>query len=143
MSASRREFLTLSTLSLLGAAAFGQSSQTSAPAASAAATNQVPGTPPAFGTAPPFGPEVSAADFEAAEKLVNFSLTGAERSQAASNWRISLAPYYERRVGPRKVAIESSIAPWSQWNAALPGPPAGPGQDRFIRSRADGGPLPS
>jgi len=144
MSASRREFLTLSTLSLLGAAAFGQNPpQANAPGTNPAATNPVAGTPPAFGTAPPFGPEVSAADFAASEKLVNFALTGAERSQAASNWRISLAPYYERRVGPRKVAIESSIAPWSQWNAALPGPPAGPGQDRFIRSRADVGALPS
>jgi Asp-tRNA(Asn)/Glu-tRNA(Gln) amidotransferase A subunit family amidase len=102
-----------------------------------------PGAPPAFGTAAPAGPEVSVSDFEAAEKLVNFSLTGTERTQAVSDWRISMAPYYERRVGPRKVAIESSIAPWSQWNPQLPGPPAGPGRDRFLRSSADPGPLPA
>ena len=46
-------------------------------------------------------------------------------------------------MGPRKVAIESSIAPWSQWNAALPGHRAGPGRDRFLRSDADAGPLPA
>ncbi len=138
MSASRRDFLTLSTLSLLGAAAgFGQSSNPSMPGTT------TPGAPPAFGTAAPAGPEVSVSDFEAAEKLVNFSLTGTERTQAVSDWRISMAPYYERRVGPRKVAIESSIAPWSQWNPQLPGPPAGPGRDRFLRSSADPGPLPA
>ncbi len=140
MSASRREFLALSTLSVLGAAAgLGQSAPQPNPTAS------TPGAPPAFGTAPPFGPEVSPSNFEAAEKLVNFPLTGAERTQAASNWRISMAPYYERRVGSRRVAIEPSVAPWSQWNPVLPGQPAGPGRDRFLRSAdpADPGPLPA
>ncbi len=146
MSASRRDFLALSTLSLLGSAAFGQNNPPSNPntsSANAASSAAPPGAPPAFGTAPPFGPEVSAADFNGAEKIVNFAMTEAERVQAASNWRVSMAPFYERRVGPRKVAIEASIAPWSQWNAALLGPPPGPGRDRFLRSRAEVGPLPS
>jgi Asp-tRNA(Asn)/Glu-tRNA(Gln) amidotransferase A subunit family amidase len=134
MSASRREFLALSTLSLLGAAAFGQNPPPSDTAP--------PGAPPAFGTAAPIGPEVSASDFEAAEKLVNFSLTGSERAQAASNWRISMAAYYERRVGPRKVAIEPSVAPWSQWKPVLPGHPAGPERERFVRRLGEPGPLP-
>jgi Asp-tRNA(Asn)/Glu-tRNA(Gln) amidotransferase A subunit family amidase len=136
MSASRRDFLALSALSILGAAA-GRSQnppQTNTPP---------PGAPPAFGTAPPVGPVVSEPDFAAAEKLVNFTLTEAERTQAASNWRTSLAPYYERRVGPRKVAIEPAIAPWSQWNPVLPGHSSGPSRDRFIRSATDPGPLPS
>ena len=143
MSASRREFLALSTLSVLGAAAgLGQNAGQQNPP-TVPQTTPTPGAPPAFGTAPPFGPEVTAADFEAAEKLVNFTLTEAERAQAASNWRISLAPYYERRVGPRKVAIEPSIAPWSQWNPVMAGQSAGPERDRFVRSSADVGPLPA
>jgi len=143
MSASRREFLALSTLSVLGAAAgLGQNAPQQNPP-TVPQTTPTPGAPPAFGTAPPVGPEVSAANFEAAEKLVNFTLTEAERAQAASNWRISLAPYYERRVGPRKVAIESSIAPWSQWNPVMAGQSAGPARDRFVRGSAEAGPLPS
>lgn len=141
MSASRREFLALSALSILGttalstAAAYGQNTPPPTP--------PPPGSPQAFGTAAPVGPEVSASTFEVAEKLVNFTLTDAERTQAASNWRTSLAPYYERRVGPRKVAIEPSIAPWSQWNPVLPGHSSGPSQNRFVRSKVDPGPLPS
>lgn len=134
MSSSRRDFLALSTFSILSAAAgFGDT----------APQSDTPGAPPAFGTAPPVGPEISASDLKAAEKLVNFHLTDAERAQAAGNWRTSLAPYYERRVGPRKVAIESSIAPWSQWNPVLPGHSSGPSRDRFVRSSADPGPLPA
>lgn len=47
----------------------------------------IAGTPPAFGTAPPVGPEVSAATFAEAEKLMRVELTAAERVQAAGNWR--------------------------------------------------------
>lgn len=136
MSSSRRDFLAISALGLLGAAT--GHSQNTPPQ-----LNPPPAAPPAFGTAPPVGPEVSENNFAAAEKLVNFSLTNAERTQAASNWRVSLAPYYERRVGPRKVAIEPSIAPWSQWNPVMPGQPSGPSRDRFIRSATDPGPLPA
>jgi Asp-tRNA(Asn)/Glu-tRNA(Gln) amidotransferase A subunit family amidase len=136
MSSSRRDFLALSALGFLSAAA-GHSQNPPQP------VTPPPGAPPAFGTAPAVGPQVAAADFQAAEKLVNFPLTDAERAQAASNWRTSLAPYYERRVGPRKVAIDSSIAPWSQWNPVMPGQPSGPTRDRFRRSAADPGPLPS
>jgi Asp-tRNA(Asn)/Glu-tRNA(Gln) amidotransferase A subunit family amidase len=143
MSASRREFLTLSTLSLLSAAAgYSQNPTASIPPPNPQ-QNPQPGAPPAFGTAPAVGPEVSAPDFAAAEKLVNFTLTDVERNQAASNWRISLAPFYERRVGPRKVVIESSVAPWSQWNPVMPGQSSGPVRSRFTRSAVDPGPLPS
>jgi len=134
MSSSRRDFLALSAFSFLTAAvANGQNAPGTPP----------PGTPPGFGIAPPVGPVVTEADFAAAEKLVNFTLTDAERTQAASNWRTSLAPYYERRVGPRKVAIESSVVPWSQWNPVMPGQSSGPSRDRFVRSVTDPGPLPT
>ena len=58
MSKSRREFLTQSTLTLLGAAA-----ATTASLAQAPSTSQTPGAPPAFGTAPAVGPEVNPATF--------------------------------------------------------------------------------
>src|SRR6266568_946735 len=148
MSASRRDFIALSALTIFSAAAGraetapqtpGTQPQSTPPASS----TPPPGAPPAFGTAPPFGPEVSAPTFAESEKLVNFPLSEAERTQAARNWRTSLAPYYERRVGPRKVALESSIAPWSQWNPVMPGQSSGPTHDRFVRTANDAAPLPT
>src|SRR6266852_8760921 len=99
MSKTRRQFLTQSTLALLGVAAGCRSkSQKTAEAP--------PGAPPAFGTSPPAGPEVSPATFAEAEKLVQANLTSAERVQAAGSWRTNLAAVYERRAGPRKVTLE-------------------------------------
>ena len=43
--------------------------------------------------------------FAQAEKLVEVEFTEAELAQAASNWRMAMAPLYERRVGPHKVAL--------------------------------------
>jgi Asp-tRNA(Asn)/Glu-tRNA(Gln) amidotransferase A subunit family amidase len=48
----------------------------------------------------------------------------------------------ERRAGPRTLPLESTLAPASRWEPALPGLPAGPTQDRFVGSAADAGPLP-
>lgn len=48
---------------------------------------------------------VTPATFAEAEKLMQVTMTPAERQQAADSWRQSLAPYLERRTGPRKVAI--------------------------------------
>jgi len=135
MSKSRREFLTQSTLTLLGAA-------TTASLAQNPATPTTPGAPPAFGTAPAVGPEVTSATFAEAEKLVQFPLTPADRAQAAGNWRSAMAPLYERRVGPRKVAIPVTIAPWSRWDCALPGTTPGPSKNEFIRTKFDA-PLPT
>jgi Asp-tRNA(Asn)/Glu-tRNA(Gln) amidotransferase A subunit family amidase len=101
------------------------------------------GAPPAFGTAAPVGPEVSPGTFAEAEKLVRFELTPGARAAAAGNWRQQMAFLYERRTGPRKVAIESTVAPWSRWDAALPGQKAGPDRDRFSGTHADAGPLPA
>jgi Asp-tRNA(Asn)/Glu-tRNA(Gln) amidotransferase A subunit family amidase len=96
----------------------------------------VAGTPPAFGTAPPVGPEVSAATLAEAERLVRVEMTPAERAQAAGNWRQSMASTMERRTGPRKVALESSLAPATRWDPMIPGVATGPAADRFVRSAA-------
>jgi Asp-tRNA(Asn)/Glu-tRNA(Gln) amidotransferase A subunit family amidase len=89
------------------------------------------------------GPQVSPATFGEAEKLVQVELNEAERALAASSWRVSMAPLYERRTGPHKVELEPGLAPYSLWNPVLPGQKAGPAHDRFIRSHADPGPLPA
>src|SRR5215471_13869606 len=136
MSKSRRQFLTQASLTVLGAAVTSstQAQQTQ---------ESTPGAPPAFGTAPPVGPEVSTATFAETEKLMRVELTPAERAQAAGNWRSAMAPLYERRTGPHKVEIEPTIAPYSIWNPVLPGLKAGPERDQFIWSKPDPGPLPS
>ncbi|MGA8671991.1 MAG: amidase, partial [Terracidiphilus sp.] len=103
-----------------------------------------PGAPPAFGTAAPVGPEVTAATFREAQKLVDVEMTAADLEEAAKNWRMQMAPLYERRVGPRKVELEATIAPATQWNPSLPGLARGmPSADRFERSADAHVPLPS
>ncbi|HKF24595.1 MAG TPA: amidase, partial [Candidatus Acidoferrum sp.] len=69
-------------------------------------------------------------------------LTPADRATAAASWRQTMAALYERRTGPRKVTLESTLAPYSQWSPVLPGRPGGPERDRFLRPDADPGPLP-
>jgi len=108
-----------------------------------AQTEPPPGTPPAFGTGPQVGPEVSSNTFKEAEKLVQVELGEADREQAATSWRSNMASLYERRTGPRKVAMEATLSPATKWNPVLPGVSPGPARDRFIRSPADSGPLPS
>jgi Asp-tRNA(Asn)/Glu-tRNA(Gln) amidotransferase A subunit family amidase len=98
--------------------------------------------PPAFGTGPSVGPEVTPATLAEAEKLVQVQYTPAERAQAAGNWQVSLAPLYERRTGPRKVALDPSLAPASRWDPVLPGQKAGPAQRRFVRTTGPPPPLP-
>jgi hypothetical protein len=71
------------------------------------------------------------------------TMTPAERQQAADSWRTSLAPYLERRAGPRKVHLADTEAPATLWNPMLPGIAASPARDRFVRSKADGTPLPT
>ena len=141
MSKSRREFLTHSSFGLLGAAVACKN-KSPEPAVSQSATS-TPGAPPAFATAPAVGPEVSAETFAHAEKLVEVELSATERAEAAASWRQAMAPLYERRVGPRKVALETTLAPWSRVEAVQPGQHAGPEHDRFIRSRNDGEALPA
>jgi Asp-tRNA(Asn)/Glu-tRNA(Gln) amidotransferase A subunit family amidase len=136
MSKSRRQFLRYSSAGFLGVAAAGRSNGQQ-PA------NLPPGAPPAFGTATAVGPEVSPATFAEAQKLAQVELTAGERKVAADSWRKTMAPLYERRKGPRKVALDPALAPWSRWDPVLPGQKAGPERDRFIRSKTDPGPLPA
>jgi Asp-tRNA(Asn)/Glu-tRNA(Gln) amidotransferase A subunit family amidase len=130
---SRREFLTTSCAALLGSVAL--AGEEAPPPA---------GSPPAFGTTAAVGPEVDAATFAAAEKLVQVELTSAERGQAAQNWRNGMATLCERRTGPRKVALGPQLAPYSMCNPILPGgrhPHAA--RNRFVRSARDPGPVPA
>jgi Asp-tRNA(Asn)/Glu-tRNA(Gln) amidotransferase A subunit family amidase len=143
MSRSRREFLAASSAALLASAAAAGSPATAQDAPSAKPQDLPPGTPPAFGTASPVGPEVSAATFIEAQKLLQIELTDAERAQAARNWRDSMAALYERRTGPRKVPLGATLAPYSQCNPLLPGHRAVPSVDRFVRSAPDAGALPA
>ena len=106
-------------------------------------TNLPAGAPPAFNTGPATGPAVSAKTFAEAEKLVQVSLPEPQRAMAAASWRTSMAPLYERRTGPRKVALETTLAPWSNWNPLSVGISTAPSQSRFVRGAADPGPLPS
>ena len=74
---------------------------------------------------------------------MQFPLSSSERETAAGNWRKTMAPLYERRVGPRKFSPPPSVAPASQWNPTLPGQPAGPTRDVFIRTANVRTPLPA
>ena len=142
MDRARRQFLVQSALGVLGAAVAPHlDAQQSPPAGQAAPT---PGQPPAFGTAPAVGPEVSVATFTQAEKLVRVEMTEKDMAQAAGNWRQAMAGLYERRTGPRTVALEPEVAPYSLIRCVQPGlGTSGPAQSRFVRSHVDPGPLPA
>jgi Asp-tRNA(Asn)/Glu-tRNA(Gln) amidotransferase A subunit family amidase len=88
------------------------------------------------------GPEVTPAVFAAAEKLVQVELNEREREQVAQNWRNSMAALYERRTGPRKVALGPETAPALLWNPTLPGSEPAVAAARFVRSARAAGPVP-
>jgi Asp-tRNA(Asn)/Glu-tRNA(Gln) amidotransferase A subunit family amidase len=136
---SRRDFLITAPLSFLVFSAACRDQAGSPPAQ----TPSTPGAPPTFGTGTGSGPEVTPATFAEAEKLMQVTLTEGERQQAADSWRRSMAPYLERRAGPRKVALADTDAPATRWDPMLPGVAAGPTRDSFVRSKADGAPLPA
>jgi Asp-tRNA(Asn)/Glu-tRNA(Gln) amidotransferase A subunit family amidase len=102
-----------------------------------------PGAPPAFGTGPQVGPEISPATIREAEKLVQIRMSDGDAALAAASWRANMAALYERRIGPRKIELEATLAPATQWNPALGPRAAGPPRDRFVRSSADPGALPA
>ena len=161
MSKSRRQFLVHTSLGLLGAAVAGHgyAQPPNNPRTAALPTDdpqtidaQVndpqmndlpPGAPSAFGAGPAVGPEVSPATFAEAEKLVRVELTDNERAVAANSWRRTMAALYERRTGPRKLALESTMAPASRWDPILPGQKTRPEREQFIRSKTDPGALPT
>ena len=136
MTESRREFLTNTSLGLMGATIVGTQQQQKP-------TEPPAGTPPAFGTGPAVGPEVSAETFAEAEKLVQVEMSAAERAMSASSWRGNMAGLCERRTGPRKVAIEAGVAPYSKWDPILPGQRRGPERERFVRTAKGPGELPA
>jgi len=146
MAKSRRQFLTVTSLGVLGAAAALRSSGQNSVGQTSAGQDQealAPGAPPAFGAGPAVGPEVSVTTFAEAEKLVQFELTAAERAVAAASWRKTMAALYERRTGPRKLALETTLAPATRWNPVLPGQKSGPERDQFLRTQVDLAPLPA
>ncbi|HEV2578297.1 MAG TPA: amidase family protein [Acidobacteriaceae bacterium] len=119
MGRSRREFLAQSSMGLIGAVVAGEAEIAEGQASGSPQTPTTPGAPPAFGTAAPVGPEVTPATFAEAEKLVQVTMSPAHRAEVAGNWRESMAAVYERRTGPRKVAIEYGDAPATVWNPRL------------------------
>jgi hypothetical protein len=90
MEKTRREFLAETSLGLVGVAAGVSGAAAGYPEQSAGTARQeeksastTPGTPPAFGTSPAVGPEVSSDTFEQAEKLVQVEMIAGERTEAA------------------------------------------------------------
>ena len=142
MSGSRRDFLATTALGVL-ATAVGCKKENAAPKGAAPAGELPPGAPSAFATSQPVGPEVSAGTFAEAQKLMQVDLGAAELQQAAGSWRVAMAPLYERRMGPREVQIEDSIAPATTWVPLLLENGSGPEHDKFVRSKDDAGRLPS
>ncbi|HEX4565383.1 MAG TPA: amidase, partial [Vicinamibacterales bacterium] len=138
---TRRQFLVRAPLGFLVTAgacrveAPGPTSQSTAPS--------TPGAPPTFGSAAGVGPVVTPATFAEAEKLVQFAMTPAEREQAAASWRESMAPYLERRTGPRKITIAATDTPATLWTPMLPGIAQPVSRDRFVRSAWTMKPLPA
>ncbi len=139
MPGSRREFLAKGSLGVLGVAM----SARSADAKQSANPPEMPGAPPAFGTSAPVGPAVTSATLVEAEKLVQVEMTPKDIAQAAGNWQQSMASVYERRVGPRKLHIEETLAPATVWNPTLPGHTSGPPNNVFSLSSAPAPALPA
>jgi len=142
---TRREFLITAPLGFLVAAS---ACRNVSPTTDTQSTPTTAGAPPTWGTGPGAGPPVSTTTFAEAEKLMQVTMTEAERQQAADSWRQLLAPYLERRTGPRKVAIADTDAPAMLWNPMIPGVTASnvmssSSVDKFVRSKADGVALPS
>jgi Asp-tRNA(Asn)/Glu-tRNA(Gln) amidotransferase A subunit family amidase len=136
---TRRQFLITAPAAMLGAVAACRKEPQSPSVSSGTPT---PGAPPTFGTGPASGPAVSSSTFAEAEKLAQVTMSGADREIAAASWRRSMAPLLERRMGPRKVALDADVAPATRWNPMLNGeaPPAG---DVFVRTGTKAAPLPS
>ena len=106
MTQTRRDFLAASALGALGAAlpldaqSGAQTPTTAYQPADARSTDR------RLAPRHRSEPAVTAATFTEAEKLVQIEMSLADRAQAAGNWRVAMAPLYERRTGPRKMALE-------------------------------------
>jgi len=135
---TRRRFLITAPLGALAASAACRNDTTAVPAQAPT----TPGAPPTFGAGPVSGPAVSSSTFAEAERLVQVTMSPAERDMAAASWQRSMAPLLERRVGPRKISLEPDVAPATQWHPATGPEKVDPAQDRFARSAAETIPLP-
>jgi len=141
MSKSRRQFLTVTSVGLVGAAVSRTLKAQDVPPQQ----QTTPGAPTAFGTGPLVGPEIEPGTIYEAEKLVQIKMSQPHVEEAASSWRPNMASLYERRQGPRKVEIPDAVAPATVWEPQwfLTNGWADPEEMRFVRSNADPGPLPS
>jgi Asp-tRNA(Asn)/Glu-tRNA(Gln) amidotransferase A subunit family amidase len=137
---SRRRFLTDASLGVVGATLGYEAVQAQS---GTSASTPPPGAPSAFATSPPVGPEVSAATFLEAEKLMQVQLTAAESRDAADSWRAAMAPLYERRTGPKKIQLEATLQPASRWEPNQYAQRPGQGRNHFVRSKIDERPLPA
>ena len=131
---SRRHFLLQASLAL---AAVTEGCHQPAKHSGGASSELPAGAPPAFGTASAVGPQVSADTFAQAEKLLQTDMTTDDLAQAAGNWRNSMAPLYERRTGPRRVALGPDITPYSTVDPVAAGGYTLPTRDRFVRSSTE------
>ena len=139
---TRRRFLITAPVGAM-AAALACRGEPQPAATSAPGTPATAGAPPTFGTGPLSGPPVSAATFAEAEKLAQVTMSGDERELAAASWRRTMAPLVERRAGPRKVAIDPSVAPATVWDPSSAGARGAPQRDVFVPSAAEAVALPS
>jgi Asp-tRNA(Asn)/Glu-tRNA(Gln) amidotransferase A subunit family amidase len=131
---SRRQFLTKTPIGLMGVAASLRAQDAPVPP---------PGAPPTFGSAPATGPAVSAQTFAESEKLMQVTLTPAQRDLAAASWPSAMAPLAARRVGPHALTLPDAHAPASVWNPAQAVHASVPTRDRFVRSTKPVGALPA
>jgi Asp-tRNA(Asn)/Glu-tRNA(Gln) amidotransferase A subunit family amidase len=86
---------------------------------------------------------VSAATFVEAQKLMQIELSDRESREVAANWCVGMAPLYERRVGPRKIRLEATLAPASRWEPNQYEQKTYPLANRFICSKIDAPNLPA
>src|SRR5438105_4795049 len=83
---TRRQFLISAPLGLLVAAA---ACRKETPSTNSQSVPTTAGAPPTFGTGAGAGPQVTTETFAEAEKLMQVTMTAAERKQAADTWRTS------------------------------------------------------
>jgi len=71
--------------------------------------NSRPERPPRSAPGPLSAPMSRRRTFGEAEKLVQVNLSTTDRAQAAETWRVNVASLYERRTGPRTIALEPTL----------------------------------
>ena len=139
MEKSRRKFLTVTSAGLIGVAVADRTSAQSP----GSQQQHTPGAPPAFGNGPLVGPKILPSTVSEAEKLVQITMTDKEVAVAAASWQPNMAALYERRTGPRRVELEATLAPATNWNPVLADVKLAVVRDRFVRSTANPNPLPT